>query len=202
MHLDVIENLEGWGKKSTKKLFAAIEKRRRVPLARFIFALGIRQVGQATGQLLAKRYVSYQNWLEAMISANDCTSDAYFELTDIDGIGLSMAEDIVEFFKQSYNIKALENLTQQINVEKYVEPIRQNSRISGKTIVFTGTLASVTRGEAKARAESMGARISGSLSKKTDFLIVGADAGAKEKKAADLGVSILSESDWLRLSGE
>jgi DNA ligase (NAD+) len=202
IHLDVIENLEGWGTKSAKKLFAAIEKRRRVPLARFIFALGIRQVGQATGQLLAKRYVSYQNWREAMITANDGTSDAYFELTDIDGVGHSMAEDIVEFFKQPYNIKALENLTQQIKIEEYFEPTRQNSRISGKTIVFTGTLASVTRGEAKARAESMGARVSGSLSKKTDFLILGVGAGAKEKKAADLGVSILSESDWLRLSGE
>ena len=202
IHSDVIENLEGWGEKSAKKLFAAIEKRRRIPLARFIFALGIRQVGQATGQLLAKRYVSYQNWREAMIAANDCKSDAYFELTDIDGVGHSMAEDIIEFFKQSYNIKALESLTQQINIEKYVEPIRQNSQISGKSIVFTGTLASVTRGEAKARAESMGARVSGSLSKSTDFIIVGVDAGGKAKKAADLGVSILSESDWLRLLGE
>ena len=113
-----------------------------------------------------------------------------------------MAEDIVEFFKQPYNIKALENLTQQIKIEEYFEPIRQNSRISGKTIVFTGTLASVTRGEAKARAESMGARVSGSLSKNTDFIIVGTDAGAKANKAAELGVSILSESDWLRLLGE
>ena len=198
-HLKTIQNLEGWGKTSGEKLVASIEKRRIIPLARFIYALGIRQVGQATGQLLAKQYETYQAWCDAMLAAADKTSDSYNELINIDGIGDSMAEDIVAFFQQSRNFNAMQSLIEEIKIENYQERASHNSKLSGKTIVFTGTLDTFTRGEAKVRAESMGAKVSGSLSKKTDFIVVGMESGAKSKRALELGVTVLSESDWLKL---
>ena len=137
-----------------------------------------------------------------MIAAADPQSDAYFELTDIDGVGYSMAEDLIQFFQPQNNMQALNDLAGQIIIERFKGSVGLNSPISGKTIVFTGTLESVTRGEAKVKAESLGAKVVGSVSKKTDFIIVGADAGTKAKKAAELGVAILSESEWLGLLGD
>ena len=198
-HTKTIQQFEGWCKKSAENLIASIDKRRVISLARFIFALGIKQVGQATGLLLAKHYETYQDWCEAMLKAADKTSDSYNDLINIDGIGVSMAEDIVTFFQQGRKFSAMQSLKEEIKIENYEQPATQNSKLSGKKIVFTGTLETLTRGEAKVRAEAIGAKVSGSLSKNTDFIVVGTEAGAKSKKALELGVTILSESEWLEL---
>ena len=198
-NVETIQNLEGWGKTSAENLVVSIEKRRTIPLARFIYSLGIRKVGQATAQLLAKQYETCQGWCDAMLAAVNEESDSYNELINIDGIGHSMANDIVAFFHRPRSFSAMQRLIEEINIENYEEPASQNSQLSGKTIVFTGSLEKLTRGEAKVRAEVMGAKVSGSLSKKTDFIVVGKEAGAKSKKALELGVTILSESEWLKL---
>ena len=200
-HLEDIQDREGWGEKSAQKLMAAIDQCGHIPLERFIYALGIRQVGEATGRLMAKQYGTFEAWRDAMVTAGDRESDAYTELTDIDGIGASMADDLIEFFAQEYNLEVLADLAGELDIQAFETPDETDSAVTGKTIVFTGTLQSVTRGEAKAKAESLGAKVAGSVSKKTDYVVVGADAGSKAKKAQDLGVTILSESDWLDLIG-
>ena len=198
-HLKNIQEREGWGEKSAQNLITAIDQRRRVSLDRFIFALGIRQVGQATGRLLARQYGTYPSWREAMIAAEDNQSSAYAELTSIDGIGGAVADDLTAFFVQSNNLAVLDDLAHELDITRFEAPVNMNSPIAGRTIVFTGTLGSVTRGEAKAKAESLGAKVAGSVSKKTDYVVAGADAGSKAKKARELGVTILGESDWFAL---
>jgi DNA ligase (NAD+) len=182
-------------------LLAAIEARRRMPLDRFIYALGIPQVGQATAKLLARHYRSLAAWRRAMIDAADPSSDAYRDLVAIDGVGPSVATDLAAFHAEPHNQDVLDTLTAEIRVEDAVATTAAAGALAGKTIVFTGTLATMTRGEAKARAEALGANVAGSVSKKTDFVIAGADAGSKAKKAAELGVAILSEDAWLALIG-
>jgi len=189
---------EGWGEKSADNLFAAIRQRRTVPLERFIYALGIRQVGQATGRLLAKQYGSLSAWRAAMKAAADADSEAYKELTAIDGIGPAMAEDLTAFFSETHNTEVLDDLQSLLTVEDFVQAA-ETSPVSGKTVVFTGALESLSRAEAKAKAESLGAKVAGSVSKKTDYVVIGADAGSKAKKARELGVAVLSEQDWLEL---
>lgn len=198
--LTPLRNKEGWGSQSAQKLFEAIEKRRSIPLYRFIYALGIPQVGIATSKLLANRYGNYTDWSTAMRQAHERDSEAYTDLIDIDGIGDSMAEDLADFFNEPHNVQVLNDLLAEITVEdaKKVETI--DSPISGKTLVFTGTLQSMSRQEAKVRAEKLGAKVSGSVSKKTDYVIVGADAGSKAKKAQELGVKVMTEVDWIELS--
>ncbi len=200
-HLEDIQDREGWGEKSAQNLMAAIDQCGPIPLERFIYALGIRQVGEATGRLMAKQYGTFEAWRDAMVTAGDRESDAYAELTDIDGIGASMADDLIEFFAQEYNLEVLADLAGELDIQAFETPDETDSAVAGKTIVFTGILESVTRGEAKAKAESLGAKVAGSVSKKTDYVVVGADAGSKARKAQDLGVIILSESDWLDLIG-
>jgi len=195
------EGREGWGDKSIANLFAAIEARRTISLPRFIYALGIRQVGQATARLLAKQYGTLDAWRRAMTAAKDLDSEAYKELTDIDGIGPSVAEDLVAFMAEKHNRDVLDALAQEVAAEPFVAPRAASSPIAGKTVVFTGTLAAMSRNEAKAKAEALGAKVAGSVSAKTDYVIVGADAGSKAKKAAELGVKTLSEEEWLRMIG-
>ncbi|MEZ5648515.1 MAG: NAD-dependent DNA ligase LigA [Alphaproteobacteria bacterium] len=190
---------EGWGEVSARKLFAAIEARRTISLERFIYALGIRQIGQATARLLAKHYGSLVALRAAVEAAQDMESDAYRELTAIDQIGPSVATDLVAFFAEPHNREILDDLGQEIHVEDFVSRQTGNSPMAGKTLVFTGTLSLMTRDEAKARAEILGAKVAGSVSKKTDYVVVGADAGSKVKKAAELGVKILTEKEWLEL---
>ena len=199
---DDIREREGWGDKSVDNLLAAIDQRRLTPLERLIFGLGIRQVGQANARLLAKQYGTFDAWRSAMMAAEDAESEAYTDLTNIDGIGPSVAEDLIAFFAEQHNREVLDELDNLLEIEEFIQPDDTDSPIAGKTIVFTGTLERVTRGEAKAKAESLGAKVAGSVSKKTDFVIVGADAGSKAKKAADLGVTILDEQSWLELVGE
>jgi DNA ligase (NAD+) len=196
-----IAEREGWGEQSAAKLREAVEARRRISLDRFIYALGIMQVGQQTAKLLARHYRSFARWRQAMIAAQDHDSEAWPELNDIHGIGEDMATDIAGFFAETHNLDLLEELLREVEVTDYEGAgIATNSPLAGKTIVFTGTLAAMSRSEAKARAEALGASVSGSISGKTDYLVVGAEAGSKAEKAKALGVKTLSEEEWLALA--
>ncbi|WP_366656926.1 NAD-dependent DNA ligase LigA [Fodinicurvata sp. EGI_FJ10296] len=207
-------NWQGWGPKSVKKLFAAIDERRRIPLDRFIYALGIRHVGQATARLLARVYGTWPAFRAAMEAAADPDGAAFRELTDIDQIGRVMAEEIVAFFHEPHNRELLDTLAGAagdgeptagiVTVEPFEAPDSGagDTPIRGKTIVFTGSMETMSRPEAKARAEMLGAKVAGSVSKKTDFVVVGADAGSKEAKARELGVTVLSEEEWRTMIDE
>jgi DNA ligase (NAD+) len=199
---EAIRERQGWGAKSVANLLAAIEARRTIALDRFIYALGIRQVGEATARLLARHYRSLAAWRDGMIAASDPGSDAYRELDSIDGIGASVAADLVAFFAEPHNLAALDGLAREVRVENFAAPSKAGSPLAGKTVVFTGALEKMTRGEAKARAEALGATVAATVSKKADYVVVGADAGSKAAKARDLGVATLSEADWLGLIGE
>ncbi len=201
-HRDGIAGREGWGDRSADNLIAAIGDRRAIDLDRLIYALGIPQVGSATARLLAKQYGALDNWRNAMGAAENRESEAYAELTDIDGIGPSVADDILEFFGEAHNRAVLDDLGELLDVQVFEAPDTGGSPIAGKTVVFTGTLETVTRSEAKVRAESLGAKVAGSVSKKTDYVVAGPGAGSKAKKAADLGVATLTEDEWLKLIGD
>ncbi len=186
---------EGWGEKSARKLFDAINTRRVISLSRFIYALGIRQVGQATAKRLSAAYGSFEN-LRASIN-----QDGYDDLLNIEDIGPSVAEDLIAFFAESNNRKVLNDLENLLTIEDFVAPKTSGSPVAGKTVVFTGTLTTMTRPEAKAKAESLGAKVAGSVSAKTDYVVSGEDAGSKLKKATELGVMVLSEEEWVKLIG-
>ncbi|MBI5164633.1 MAG: NAD-dependent DNA ligase LigA [Magnetospirillum sp.] len=204
--LQKLANFEGWGKRSTDKLFAAIRARARIGLERFVYALGIRQVGEATARRLARHYGSLSALDAAMAAAADRESEAWAELTSIEDIGPVVAGDIVDFFAEAHNRTAVADLVAAMaalggGVEDAAAPTASTSPVAGKAVVFTGTLTAMTRQEAKARAESLGAKVVGSVSKKTDYVVVGADAGSKAAEAARLGVTVLSEAEWLALTG-
>ncbi len=188
-----LERKEGWGKKSVDNLFSAINEKRKISLPRFIYALGIRQVGTATALLIAKNYKNFDSFM------SDMKVKETAHIVSIDGIGASMATDMVEFFQEPHNIEVIEKLLNQINIEEFIDDSRNDSPISGKTVVFTGTLQKMTRSEAKAKALSLGAKVAGSVSKNTDYVIIGADAGSKAKVAQELGIKTLSEEDFLTL---
>jgi DNA ligase (NAD+) len=200
-HRDNLLKREGWGDTSVDNLLNAIEARRQISLPRFIYALGIPQVGEVTAKLLARYYLSLAVWRQAMTAAQVVGSEERQALGEINGIGPSMAEDLTAFFAEDHNLQVLDDLQRELTVEDFVPVAISDSPITGKTVVFTGTLVKMTRTEAKARAESLGAKVAGSVSKKTDYLVVGADAGSKAAKAAELGVQTLSEDDWLALIG-
>ncbi|MDD2876503.1 MAG: NAD-dependent DNA ligase LigA [Acidiphilium sp.] len=195
-----IAALDGWGETSAHKLAAAIEARRKVPLARFIFALGIRRIGEANARLLARHYGSYQNWRSQMQAAGMIGSDARLELGSITGIGPSIAEELAGFFAESHNRTLLDVLVAMLTITDETA-IAAGGALSGKTIVFTGTLAQMTRPEAKARAEALGAKVTETVSKKTDYVVIGEDAGSKAAKAASLGVTTLTEAAFRELAG-
>ena len=198
----VIAEREGWGEVSANKLITAINERRRITLDRFINALGIPQVGQATARLLARRYRSLENWRREMEAAQDPESPAQAHLLDVHGIGEDMAADIIGFFAEPHNRAVLDDLGREVTVLDYEAPVQAAaSPLAGKTIVFTGGLESMSRSEAKARAEALGANVASSVSSKTDYVVIGADAGSKAAKAAALGVTTLDEAAWLELAG-
>ena len=215
--LDKLVNVTGFGRKSVENLFAAIAARRTIPLDRFIYALGIRQVGQATARLLARHYGSLGAWQAAMAAAAaeraahpEATKPAevgetYDALCAIESIGLAMADDLTGFFAEPHNREVIADLIDPaqggLTVTDVAAPQAADSAVAGKTIVFTGTMEAMGRAEAKARAEALGAKVAGSVSKKTDYVVVGADAGSKEKKARELGLAILTEQEWLDLAG-
>jgi DNA ligase (NAD+) len=197
-----LEEREGWGESSVTNLLNAIEARRTVPLDRFIYALGIPQVGEVTAKLLARHYHTLKDWRAAMkAAARDRDSAEYQDLNNIDQIGESVAGDILDFFAEKHNVEVLDDLAREVTVEEVRAPRASGSPVSGKTVVFTGALSKMTRDEAKARAESLGAKVASSVSKKTDYVIVGEDAGSKAAKAQELGVTMLSEDEWLELIG-
>jgi len=193
---------EGWGAKSAQNLFAAIDERRHIGLDRLIYALGIRHVGEATAKLLARAYGTFAAFREAMIAAGDKESDAWRELNDIDSVGEVVADAIVAFFAEAHNLTALDDLVQHLDIQPFKGADTSASPIAGLTVVFTGSLEKMTRQEAKAMAERLGAKVAGSVSKKTDYVVAGADAGSKLKNAKELGVKVVTEDEWLALLAE
>jgi len=193
-----LKDREGWGATSIKKLFKAIDDKRTIGLDRFIFALGIRHIGETTARLLARTYGTIDALLIAVDEAVDDTSAAYLELVAIDGIGEIAARALVQFFTESHNRQAVEALLEEVTPQA-VEAVANDTPVAGKTVVFTGSLEKMTRSEAKARAESLGAKVAGSISAKTDLLVAGPGAGSKLKKAESLGVEVVSEDGWFAL---
>ena len=191
---------KGQLKDSLTKLFMAIEKAKKPDLDRFLFALGIRHVGETTARLLAQRYKTLEGFRDAILSMCEGHEASKEELASIDGVGNTMVESLLTFFAEPHNLDIINGL---INVG--VAPVslpeaENNTPISGKIVVFTGTLTRMTRAEAKARAEMMGAKVSGSVSEKTDILVAGESAGSKLKKAEELGIEILTEDEWLEIA--
>ena len=190
---------EGWGQLSAGNLFDAIEARRNVRLDRFIYALGIRHVGETTARLLARNYGSATAFLKSMrAAAKGREGEAFAALDNIEGIGPTVAASIADFFAEPHNVEVVEELLKEVRPQP-LEAIDHASPISGKTVVFTGTLERMTRSEAKASAERLGAKVAGSVSKHTDYVVAGPGAGSKLKNAKDLGVNVLTEDEWLKL---
>ena len=183
---------------SVANLFAAIDERRTVPLARFIFALGIRHVGDTTARLFARQFVTWDAFEEMMVAAGE-DEGAREHLLSINGVGEVMADAVIAFFADTRNRKAIARLLDHVTPEDAAMPRTEGSRVAGKTVVFTGTLERMSRAEAKAQAEALGAKVSGAVSAKTDILVAGPGAGSKLKKAVELGVETVTEDEWLAL---
>ena len=196
-----IATREGWGKLSARNLSRSIHARRTIALERFIFALGIRRIGESNAKLLARHYGSFQNWRTQMLAARQIGSDERLELGSISGIGSTIAEELTDFFDEPRNVTTLDEVAAELTIQHAARADAADSPIAGKTVVFTGTLETLTRPEAKARAEALGAKVTDSVSKKTDIVVVGADAGSKARKAAELGVRTMTEAEWRELVG-
>ena len=194
-----LKNREGWGDKSASNLFDAIEEKRSIPLDRVLFALGIRHVGDSASSLIALHYGDWATLETAMQGAVAQEGAAWEDLIDVDGVGAVMAGSLVNAFAQERERASIERLVTQLDIQPVARPDTAGSPVAGKTVVFTGTLEKMTRAEAKARAERLGAKVSGSVSAKTDILVAGPGAGSKAKKAADLGIETLDEDGWLAL---
>lgn len=199
--LTQLRNREGWGEKSAENLFRAIETRQTIPLHRLIFALGIRHVGEQGATLLARHYGAWPVFEAALRDAAPMEGPAWDDLLAIDGVGQVMAASLVSTFNQGAERASVDRLVAHLDVQETERPASDGSPVTGKTVVFTGTLERMTRAEAKARAEALGAKVSGSVSAKTDIVVAGPGAGSKEKKARDLGVQVLDEDGWLALIG-
>lgn len=190
---------KGWGKKSVINLFTAINNRRRIGLDRFIYALGIRQIGEATAKLLARTYGAWGIFEKQMKEAAAQEGEAHHTLISLDGIGEAVATDLIGFFSEPHNHELIHALLQHVAVENFESRQSGNTPLAGKTIVFTGTMEGMSRNEAKAKAESLGATVASAVSSKTDFVVLGSDAGSKATKAKALGIDMLDETAWLRL---
>jgi len=199
-HEPELAKREGWGTLSASNLIAAIEARRTISLAKFIYALGIRRIGESNAKLLARHYETFENFQRQMLAASLVGSDERLELGSIVGIDTSIAEELVDFFAEKHNQNALAALAPHLTIQDEPKSTDGPQIFAGKTVVFTGSLEILTRAEAKAQAEALGAKVTDSVSKKTDFVVVGADAGSKAKKAAELGVKILTELEWQDLT--
>ncbi len=194
-----LKNREGWGEKSALNLFDAIRQSRAVPLGRLIFSMGIRHVGESASNLLARHYGAWSDFEQAMVDAADFEGPAWDDLLGIDGVGRVMATSLVSAMNQEAERASIDRLVALLDVQDAEKPDTSDSPVAGKTVVFTGSLEKMTRAEAKARAESLGAKVSGSVSKKTDIVVAGPGAGSKEKKARELGLTLLDEDGWLEL---
>ena len=200
-HEAAITAREGWGPQSARNLIQAIETRRRISLERFIFGLGIRRIGEANAKLLARHYGSFKNWRAQMQEAVFIGSEARSDLGSILRIGPAIATELADFFAEPRNVATIDALAAQLEIADAVAPEAVASALSGKSVVFTGTLATLSRPEAKALAERLGAKVTDSVSKKTDLVVVGADAGSKARKAAELGIATATEEEFRTLAG-
>ncbi len=198
-NLAKLKNRDGWGERSATNLFDAIDDKRRIGFARLLFGLGIRHVGEAAATLIAHHYGTWENLSDAMSAIAENHGQEWEDLLSIDGVGEVMARSLAEAFASENERGAIDRLVAHLNVEKAEKPQRSDSPVAGKTLVFTGSLEKMTRAEAKARAEQLGAKVAGSVSSKTDLLVAGPGAGSKAKKAADLGVEIIDEDGWLTM---
>jgi DNA ligase (NAD+) len=194
-----LKNREGWGAKSATKLFEAIDEKRKIPLNRVIFALGIRHVGEAAATLFARHFGTWDAFASAVRSAHEQIGEQWDDLLSIDGVGAVMAGSLTTSFAQENEWASISRLIDQLDIQSVSQPAQSDSPVAGKIVVFTGSLEKMTRAEAKARAESLGAKVSGSVSAKTDLLVAGPGAGSKAKKAAELGIETLDEDGWLTL---
>ena len=199
--LQQLKNREGWGEKSARGLFQAIDDKRKIPLNRFIFALGLRHVGESTASLLANHFLTWAAFAQTVTAADSASDPAWDDLLAIDGMGETTARALISALNHSADARAIASLLEQVTPEPVTPRGEIESEISGLTIVFTGTLERMSRAEAKARAESLGAKVAGSVSAKTDILVAGPGAGSKATKAADLGVRVIDEGAWLVLAG-
>ncbi len=189
-----LQTWEGWGKQSVQNLWDAINKVRTLPLDKLIYALGIPQIGQTTAKLLAKHFMVFERFLETILKAHQSDSIVHKELMPIEGIGHGMARDIIDFFQQKHNLQMVEGLLKHITVLPY--EVASNLSLSGKTIVFTGGLEKISRSEAKAQAEKLGAKLGSAVSAQTTFVVAGKDAGQKLKVAKELGIQVIDETAW------
>ncbi|MDF7675019.1 NAD-dependent DNA ligase LigA [Acetobacteraceae bacterium ESL0709] len=203
-HKEALLKLEGWGPQSVTNLLTAIEEKRTITLSRFIYALGIRMIGERNAALLARHYGSFQNWLTSMRALNDEKRDEYETLSAIMGIGPAIADELAAFFHEPHNETVLNDLAVQLVVEDITSPAAEGAegrKLAGETLVFTGSLGTMSRPEAKAIAERLGAHVTETVSKKTTLVILGEKAGSKAKKAQELGVRTMNEEEWRELAG-
>jgi DNA ligase (NAD+) len=196
-----LEQHEGYGETSVRNLFASIEGRRKIALERFIFALGMRQVGETTALALARGYGSWQAFHDACLKVNEGDEEAIAEMDALDQIGDTVIASIAAYFGESHNRGIVERLTKEVTIIDAEKP-KSNSAVAGKTVVFTGSLEKMTRDEAKAMAERLGAKAAGSVSKKTDYVVAGPGAGSKLAEAKKHDVEVLTEDEWLKLIGQ
>jgi DNA ligase (NAD+) len=193
-----LEEEEGFGEVSVRNLFTAIRTRREITLERFIYALGMRHAGETTARALARGYGSWGAFHEACILVARGDADARAEMDNLDQIGDTVIDSIAAYFGEKHNRDIVEQLTKEVQILDAERPAA-HSAVAGKTVVFTGSLEKMTREEAKAMAERLGAKVAGSVSQKTDYVVAGPGAGSKLGKAKDLGVAVLSEDEWFDL---
>jgi DNA ligase (NAD+) len=199
---DNLRQREGFGETSVRNLLAAIEARRTISLERFIYALGIRHTGEATARLIAEHYRSANTWRAAMAKIAEGDEAAAQELDGIETIGPAVVEAMAEFFAAPANLAVLDALLQRIDVQESGPRAATDTPVAGKTVVFTGAMVRMKRPDLEKQARELGAKVAGSVSKKTDYVIAGADAGSKLAKATELGVSVLTEDEWFKLIGQ
>ena len=193
-----LEEVEGFGEVSVRNLFGAIAARREISLERFIYALGIRQVGETTARVLARAYGSWKAFHDAGLKVAKGDEEAIADMDALDQIGDTVIQAVVSYFGESHNRGIVERLSKQVKILDAERP-KRNTAVAGKTVVFTGALEKMTREEAKAQAERLGAKAAGSVSKKTDYVVAGPGAGSKLADAKKLGVKVLTEDEWLKL---
>ena len=196
-----LEEIDGYGETSVRNLFAAIRERREISLERFIYALGIRHVGETTARALARGYGSWQAFHDAALAVAKDDEETRVEMDALDQIGDTVIDALAAYFKEKHNLGIVERLTKEVKILEAEKPA-SNTVVAGKTVVFTGSLEKMTRDEAKAMADRLGAKTSGSVSKKTDYVVAGPGAGSKLDKAREAGVTVLTEDEWLALVGK
>ncbi|TVR09702.1 MAG: NAD-dependent DNA ligase LigA, partial [Salinarimonadaceae bacterium] len=196
-----LEAREGWGAQSVRNLFEAINARREIELNRFVFALGIPHVGETGAKLLGRHFGAFESLRETALKAGEGDVEARAEFTNIGGIGDVVADALVEFFREPRNAEMLDALLAQVTPLPMAAPESASSPVAGKTVVFTGSLEQMSRDEAKAMAERFGAKVAGSVSKKTDLVVAGPGAGSKLDKAREFGVQVVDEDGWFAIVG-